>query len=177
MLHRFSNSLHVRRSCQRAGGIVSSEYMAWQHMKNRCTNPKDSGYKRYGGRGIEVCDDWLFSFEAFLADVGLKPSKKHSLGRMDNDGNYEPGNVQWETPLQQGGNNSRNRNFTVAGRTMCLSAWVRECGLVVNTVHRRLKRGQSIEEALEMKDRKHMTRDQVAAKWKCSAGTIDKYTR
>lgn len=132
------------------GGVISPEYMSWQHMRNRCNNPNDVGYARYGGRGIKVCGKWNTSFEAFFADVGPKPSKKHSLGRIDNNGNYEPGNVAWETPIQQGGNNSRNRNFTIGGRTMCLSAWIRERGLVVNTVHRRLKRGQTIEVALEL---------------------------
>lgn len=133
-----------------AGGVISAEYMAWQHMRKRCNNPRNVSFPRYGGRGIKVCAKWNISFADFLADVGPKPSKRHSLGRIDNDGDYSPGNVRWETPLQQGGNNSRNRNFSIGGRTMCLSAWVRERGLVMNTVHRRLKRGFGIEEALEL---------------------------
>lgn len=149
-----------------AGGILSPEYRSWQHMHNRCGNPKDIGYHRYGGRGIKVCKKWA-AFESFLADVGLRPSAKHSLGRKNNDGDYKPGNVSWETPLQQGGNNSRNRNFTISGRTMCLSAWVRERGLVVNTVHRRLKRGQSIEVALEIKPAvDQMEREQISTRTK-----------
>lgn len=141
---------HSLRHGHSARGIISMEYRAWQGMRTRCSNPNEDAYPRYGGRGIKVCERWNASFEAFLADIGPKPSAKHSLGRVDNDGNYEPGNVRWETPFQQGGNNSRNRNFTIDGRTMCLAAWVRERGMVLNTVHRRLKRGQGIEQALDM---------------------------
>lgn len=131
------------------GGVLSPEYRSWQHMRRRCQNPKEPNYFRYGGRGITICARWE-SFENFFADVGPRPSKKHSLGRIDNDGNYEPGNVRWETPLEQGGNNSRNRLFTINGKTQCFAAWVRELGLVGNTVHRRLKRGMTIEQALEL---------------------------
>ena len=74
------------------------EYVAWSAMIQCCTNPNDKRWKWYGGRGIKVSDRWLNSYEAFLADVGRRPSPLHSLGRYpDNDGNYEPGNVRWMT--------------------------------------------------------------------------------
>lgn len=76
-------------------------------MKTRCTNSRVKAYARYGGRGIRVCEAWLDSFEAFLRDVGERPAGK-TLDRYPNpDGNYEPGNVRWATPLEQARNKSR----------------------------------------------------------------------
>ena len=82
-------------------GKASPEYRAWRSMLNRCDHPCVNSYERYGGRGITVCSRWRESFEAFLADMGPKPSPKHSVDRIDNDGNYEPGNCRWATPIEQ----------------------------------------------------------------------------
>lgn len=83
---------------------MSPEYHAWAAMKDRCNNPRSKEYFRYGGRGIKVCDRWLDSFPAFLEDMGLKPDPKLSLDRINNDGNYEPGNCRWATWHQQNTN-------------------------------------------------------------------------
>jgi hypothetical protein len=80
---------------------VSAEYRAWQAMRQRCNNPHGRQWRYCGGRGIKVCKRWQHSFENFIADVGLRPSLKHSLDRINNDGNYEPGNVRWTTRLVQ----------------------------------------------------------------------------
>ncbi len=77
------------------------EYKAWKGMKTRCYNTNRKSYKDYGGRGIKVCDRWLESFENFYEDMGEKPTQKHSLDRVDNDGNYEPGNCRWATIKEQ----------------------------------------------------------------------------
>ena len=77
------------------------EYMAWQNMKARCSNENHPSWDDYGGRGIGVCMEWQESFEAFLRHIGSKPSPELTLNRIDNDGNYEPGNVEWTTCEQQ----------------------------------------------------------------------------
>lgn len=85
----------------------TSEYRSWRAMNERCSNPKSIGYVNYGGRGITVCQAWRESFQSFLADMGLKPTPQHTIDRINNDGNYEPGNCQWATRSQQNSNKRR----------------------------------------------------------------------
>jgi hypothetical protein len=130
-------------------GKVTKEYSAWVGMHGRCFNPKNHKYADYGGRGITVCDRWRYSFENFLADMGRKPSLKHSLGRIDNDGNYEPGNCRWETIAQQTRNRRSNRLLTIHGETLCLTDWAKRYGLPPRTVLARVRDyGWTIERAL-----------------------------
>ena len=88
----------------------TSEYRSWYGMKSRCYNPNNKRYKNYGGRGIEVCDRWKDSFENFYNDMGSKPSSKHSIDRIDNDRNYEPGNCKWSTATEQNRNQRNKRD-------------------------------------------------------------------
>ena len=83
--------------------METTEYRVWKGIIQRCTNPALKAWPNYGGRGIEVCDRWRYSFEEFLADMGFRPAGT-SIDRIDNDGNYEPGNCRWATPKQQRAN-------------------------------------------------------------------------
>lgn len=81
-------------------GLATRTYTVWQNMKARCYNPRSPSWQYYGGRGIQVCDRWRNSFANFVTDMGEKPDGR-SLDRIDNDGNYEPGNCRWATPAEQ----------------------------------------------------------------------------
>lgn len=130
-------------------GSRTKEYSAWCNMLRRCYTASSARYACYGGRGIKVCDRWRGSFNAFLADVGLAPSTRHSLGRVDNDGNYEPGNVEWQTSTAQLRNTSFNRRLTLDGCTMTLGDWAAKTGIRRQTIQMRIDRyGWSVERAL-----------------------------
>lgn len=131
------------------GVPVTAEYAAWNGIKARCGNPKDKGYKNYGGRGIRVCPEWHDSFEAFLRDIGPRPSEDHSIDRYpNNDGNYEPGNVRWATWSEQCRNRRTSRRITRNGETKTLREWSLVCGILEDTVAARMKKGWDSEKAL-----------------------------
>lgn len=140
----------------------SPTYSCWDSMKQRCRNPKHIAYRYYGGRGIKVCDRWN-QFENFLADMGERPSARHSLDRYpDTDGHYEPGNVRWTTKREQALNrNSGNlRLYEYHGKTQTLAEWAREYGFVRETLDARLRQ-MSIAQALEKPIRARASKNHI----------------
>ena len=129
----------------------SLEYRSWNSMNERCHNPNSTGYERYGGRGIRVCDAWRYTngFAAFIAHVGKRPTPKHTLDRINNNGNYEPGNVRWATRKEQGNNRRTNRLLTHKGLSRTLAEWADAIGLDPSSLHERLASGWSMADALE----------------------------
>lgn len=109
-------------------------------MIQRCNNPKNVKYPRYGGRGIVVCERWK-SFPAFLDDMGPKPTPAHTIERIDNDGNYEPANCRWATKYEQNRNRAGNRNLTIGGETLTMTDWARRYGISVGCIRHRIERG------------------------------------
>lgn len=114
------------------------EYMVWKNMKQRCLNPKNKGFQRYGGRGIKVCDRWM-DFKSFISDMGLAPTTTHSIERIDNDGNYEPSNCRWATNDEQNRNKSSNVYISYGGATKIRNDWAKEYGIDVRTFRYRLE--------------------------------------
>ena len=122
----------------RHGMCETPEYAAWANMLHRCR----ANYKRYGARGIVVCDEWG-SFERFLEDVGPRPGPDRELDRIDNDGNYEPGNVRWATKKEQMRNRSNTPMFLYRGEMKPLTELLEiSAGLSLNGLKRRLASGK-----------------------------------
>jgi hypothetical protein len=131
------------------GGLTAvhhAEYLVWYTMKMRCTNPKYEKFAIYGARGIAVCDRWL-GFANFIADMGPRPSRDHSIERRDNDGSYSPDNCYWATRLEQGRNKRNNHLLTHDGKTQSLNDWARELGIPRTRLAVRLGRGWTMSEA------------------------------
>lgn len=130
------------------GMTNSSEYASWQSMKDRCTNPNSKHYKNYGARGIKVCDEWIDSFDQFYADMGKRPSRKHSLERIDNERGYEPSNCKWEIRAVQNRNKRTNRLIKWRGKEQCLLDWAKELDISIKTLSNRIVRsGWDVERA------------------------------
>lgn len=128
----------------------SSEMMSWKNMKTRCCNSNTPSYSLYGGRGIQVCQRWLDSFENFLADMGKKPLPKrnYTLERKDTNGNYEPTNCIWATHKEQARNLRCNRIIEHNGESKTLAEWSEISGVEYNKLRKRLNRGWSMEASL-----------------------------
>ncbi len=124
------------------------EYQVWSQMKARCCNRRHRSYRYYGGRGISVCKEWLGSFKRFYSDMGPRPSSKHSLDRIDNDGNYEPGNCRWATRTEQANNTRRCQFVEFNGETKTVTQWAGQIGIPPDRLFYRLHKGWDVERAL-----------------------------
>ncbi|KKL81442.1 hypothetical protein LCGC14_1994720 [marine sediment metagenome] len=113
-------------------------YPMWSHMMSRCYNEKDKRYEYYGGRGIQVCEEW-HDLNNFIADISKIYKKGLQIDRIDNDGNYEPSNCRFSTPTEQSRNRSSNIKITHNGKTLCLMEWSEVTGICYGTLWDRIK--------------------------------------
>jgi hypothetical protein len=124
------------------------EYVAWLNAKSRCYNPRVTHFDSYGGRGIKVCDRWLDSFENFYRDMGPRPSRKHSLDRIDVHGNYSPRNCRWATPQEQRDNYQNSVVVEFRGQKIHLRLVAEAHGRDYRKVYQRYHKGWSVERAI-----------------------------
>lgn len=120
------------------GKTRTEAWNTWVNMIQRCSNSNHPDYEYYGGRGIEVCADWL-DFLNFLRDMGERPTSKHTLDRINNNLGYSKSNCRWATRKEQSMNTRRNVMVTIEGKTKCLKQWCSELGLRYDMVHHRVR--------------------------------------
>jgi hypothetical protein len=140
-----------RKNFRTHGMTNTRTFAIWANMLSRCKNPNVPHYERYGGRGIKVCERWLI-FTNFLADMGERPSRKHSIDRIDNDRGYEPSNVRWATVNEQAANRRKRRSFlmiTIGSDTLSISDWSHKSGIDKGTLRSRIRRGWPPETILQ----------------------------
>jgi hypothetical protein len=144
----------VRSSSHKTHGMSSdekfkSELSTWTHVKRRCFNPAHPKWKSYGGRGITMCERWK-DFALFLQDMGPKPSLRHSIDRIDNDGNYEPSNCRWATAKEQCNNRRVSKKVEVKGEVFSLEELSNRHGIKRNSLYyHHVSKQLPIEQALE----------------------------
>lgn len=117
-------------------------YQTWIDIRRRCNNPKRPEYRNYGARGIQICERWNNSFHAFLEDMGEKPSSRHSIDRINNDGDYEPANCRWATVSEQ--HNNTRRNVIVIGGLNIRQA-AKTLGISEHAIVKRHRNGRQID--------------------------------
>jgi hypothetical protein len=137
---------HGERGFQKTHGLRKSpEYNSWNGIKHRCHNPNYGGYKKYGARGIRMCARWRDSFEAFYEDMGPRPSPRHSVDRVDNEGDYTPENCRWATPREQMNNQRKTIRVMVNGVEKTLREIADEAGVPITVIQSRYRLGYPVE--------------------------------
>ena len=133
------------------GNSRTNEYYSLRGAIRRCYNPNNHKYKNYGARGITVSERYRGSdgVDNLIQDIGTKPGPEFSIDRIDNDGNYCPGNLQWSTPKQQASHKTTSRMITYKGKTLTLNEWEKRTGILSDTIAYRLNTGWPIGKALE----------------------------
>ena len=154
-----ADNYHTTGKCvtvHKAGAAINSGFApkagrhgptltVWRKMRDRCLNSNSGSWANYGGRGITICDRWS-TFENFLADMGERPEGL-SIDRIDNDGNYEPGNCRWATAKEQARNTRANVLYEYEGETLCVSEIAERSGVDRDLLSGRLGLGWSVERA------------------------------
>jgi len=131
------------------GQSYSRVYNIWAMMRQRCNNPNAANYAQYGGRGVKCCPQWA-QFSRFYSDMGDPPSSRHTLDRINNDGDYTPENCRWGSVEEQQNNRRNSRKITAFGQTLSVAQWARKTGLSRDQIqHRVLVMGMAPEEALQ----------------------------
>ena len=130
------------------GRYGTTEHSIGKGMKARCASPSQENWEHYGGRGIKVCERWRLSFEAFLTDMGVRPSGDHSIERNDVNGDYGPDNCRWATRAEQAANRRNSRIIEAFGERLTLSEWGRRYGVSLSAITRRIKKGWPTERAV-----------------------------
>lgn len=146
------------------GLTKTKEYQAWARIKSRCYNINSEDYPDYGGRGITMCDEWCNSFMAFYQHVGKAPGSQFSIDRIDNGGNYEPGNVRWATPYQQARNKRNNTLLEYKGEKKTLGEWCEDLKLPTKRTQNRITKGWPVAEAFDHKSYKYTKRPHLLKK-------------
>lgn len=136
-----------------SGRRRTPEYRTWVHMRERCNNPKSDSYAGYGGRGIRVCARWA-AFRAFLADMGRRPSPRHSIERIDNSGDYGPSNCRWATPAEQSVNKRTSVLVVWRGQRLSVTQWERHFGVSRCSLSWRLRNGWTVDEAFRWAEKR-----------------------
>lgn len=147
----------LRHSPKRPGLYVRDhlpEYMAWRNAKHRCYEEGNRYYEIYGGRGIAMCDAWRNDFEQFLRDMGKRPSRTHSLDRIDNNGPYSASNCRWATKTEQCLNRRSTRWLVICGERVSVAAAAERFGVKKSTIYTRLRAGWTDQEAVSVDGRK-----------------------
>jgi len=150
------------RKNKRHGMCKSKEFAIWSGMIGRCHNKNSYDYHNYGARGIVVCERWLNSFENFYADMGDKPFPGAQIDRKNNDGNYEPENCKWSTSLENNNNRRNTTRVEYKGETLAAKPLSRKFGIKYNTFLNRIKKGLSVDNALNTPTRSYVKRMEVA---------------
>lgn len=153
IIHRVNSgdikSCGCGKGFQPTHGLTNTEiYNIWHGIKNRCLNPKSKDYHKYGQRGINICDEWKNDVTKFMQDMGPRPGPEYSVHRIDNEGNYEPGNCKWATTQEQARERRTNRKITYQGQTKTIIEWCEITGIKHSTLCARLDKGLSPEIAL-----------------------------
>jgi hypothetical protein len=144
----------ARKTISRTHGMAKTpEYNIWCAMRARVGNSNNRHFKHYGGRGIKVCKEWDKSFEKFFSDMGPRPTSRHTIERINTNGDYEPQNTKWDTYKNQQRNRRNNHLIEVDGVSKCLTEWADISGINWSTIRRRIVLGWEPKDAVFKKVR------------------------